>query len=254
MSVVIIWFGVLALALGAAGAFADSEIWWVFALLGLSGVLMVYGGVTGIARWRRAVRAEAENTRAMLGAVSAVPGDTTGLPAPVLAHWTYEPGEWTAYAAREVAFRRREAAWVGLGVVALGTLLLGWTEGDWALAFGVSLVIGAAIGVGRWLVARSAHRSNLAAPRGDVIISPNAILMNGRYHVLQDENFTFGGVRYLEDERPPILEFTVTWPTRSGRTNEQYRVPVPRGREDEARALAAAFEHERLLAHAPKSV
>jgi hypothetical protein len=103
-------------------------------------------------------------------------------------------------------------------------------------------------------VARSAHRGNLAAPRGDVIIAPDAILMNGRYHVLQDENFTFGGVRYLEDERPPILEFTVTWATRSGRTNEQYRVPVPRGREDEARALAAAFEHGWQLAHAPKPV
>ena len=247
--------------LGIVGLFSGGEIWWLFGLLAASGGLMIVGAIQGVLRWKKAVAEEEATTRAMLQAVGASPAYETSpaaspaashgrLPEPVLAHWRYDPAEWSAYANREAAYRGREAFRLGLGVTALGTVLLGFSEGDWAGGLAVSAVIGGIIGVGRWAMARSARASNLSVPAGEVIIAPNAILLNGRYEVLQDHHFRFGGVRYVETERPPILEFTVTWPTRGGRTNEQYRVPVPTGREDEARALVDTFRriHAEVLA------
>jgi|GEM_PF-1782774 len=267
--------------LGVAGLFTAGEIWWVFGLLAASGGMLAIGAVQGVLRWKKALVEEEATTRAMLQATQTSAGasmpddrahpiapcststiaasgafdasatairppaapvaETRRMTGPVLAHWRYGADEWAAYTRREATYRGREAFWVGLGVAVMGTGVIGISEGDWGGGFAISAAVGAIIGVGRWMVARSARASNLAAPGGEVIIAPNALLLNGRYEVLQDHHFTFGGVRYVETETPPILEFTVTWPTRGGRTNEQYRVPVPAGREDEARALVDTF-------------
>lgn len=162
--------------------------------------------------------------------------------AEVLAHWTYAPDEWSAYTRGELRFRSGEARWLGLGVALLGILILAFREDtDSRIAAAVSIVIGSVIYLGKMLQARSAHAANTATRGGEVVISPNAVLLNGRYHVLQDDRFHFAGVRLLDEDDPPVLEFTVAWRTRSGRADEQVYVPVPRGREEEARALAASF-------------
>ena len=47
-------------------------------------------------------------------------------------------------------------------------------------------------------------------------------------------------VRYLPAEQPPVLQVTIAFP---GKLTSSWdmRIPVPRGREDEARTLAASF-------------
>jgi hypothetical protein len=102
----------------------------------------------------------------------------------------------------------------------------------------VSLVIGALMGGGKWLLARMAHQQNTATPRGEVVITPTAVLMNGRYQVIQDHHFRFRAARVSDGERPPILEIAIEWPTRSGTASDEYRIPIPAGREEEARAIA----------------
>ena len=280
------------LILGAAGSVGGGgEIWWIFPLLFVCGLMIIGSSIAGLVRWRKSVREEEAATRTMLVAVRArpdisattlpkpvraepggpaelpepvpahstyEPGGSTELPQPVreapddsaelpelvLAHWTYEPDEWTAYARREIAYRRSEAVWLAVGIAGVGTVLMGFLEGEWGVALGVSAAIGGAIGVLKWLMALSAHHANLAVPRGEVILSLDAILMNGHFQVLQDHTFHFGGVRLLENERPHILEFTVKWKTRNGWTNEQYRVPVPAGKEEEARGLLETYRYE----------
>jgi hypothetical protein len=235
--------GILVLASGEGG-----EMWWLFVGFALSGVLMLGGAASNLVRWWRWQRREEAEARAMAAAARARAADSAApLPARVMAHWTYQPGEWGAYASREVAHRGREALWLFVGTVVLGMLLLGWREAmDWREVFAASLGVGAMLGGGKWLLARSAHRQNVATPRGEVVITPTAVLMNGRYQVLQDHHFRFRGARILEDERPRILELSVDWPTRAGRVSDSYRIPIPAGREDEARAVA----RELTAAHA----
>jgi len=233
--------GVAAVLAGVVAATTMSKIWWLGALMAVAGAGVVYGAVTDILRWRRSVQAEDATAQAMLASVQARAEGSTGLPAPVLVHWTYAPDEWRAYAEHEMAFRTREAVGMAAATVLFGTLAIGVLDGEWLLGLGLSGAIGAAIGLGRWLVARSARRFHLSAATGDVIIAPNAMLVNGRYQVLQDERIRFGSSRLLESERPAVLEITVMVPGRYRRIPEEYRIPVPRGKEDEARALMDAL-------------
>jgi hypothetical protein len=78
----------------------------------------------------------------------------------------------------------------------------------------------------------------LAVPSGDVVIGTNAILMNHRYDVVHDRGVRFGGARVLETGRPAILEVRIMVPGKYRRVAEEYRIPIPAGHEDEARAVA----------------
>ncbi|HEX8275622.1 MAG TPA: hypothetical protein VF615_23515 [Longimicrobiaceae bacterium] len=262
---------------GVVGALAETgTMRVVLGALGLSGLAMVWGSVQMVVAWRRATRRETAHEAALYQAVrqaapaveppqalqegaqpafsAAAAADpaapaartspaahTTGeADAEVLAHWTYAPDEWSEYSRRELSFRRGEAKWYAAGVVGLGALLLVFQRNaEYTVALGVAGFVGAVFWLGKTLQARAAHAANTATPGGEVIISPRAVMLNGRYHVLQDDRFHFAGVRLLDEEVPPVLEFTVAWQTRSGRADEQVYVPVPRGREEEARALVA---------------
>jgi hypothetical protein len=242
VNLMLVPFGLFALLVGIAVLVSGEggEIWWLYVGFLLSGLLMLGGAASNLVRWWRWQRQENAAAAAMAAAARVHASEPAApLPAPVLAHWTYEPGEWSAYASREVAHRSSEAFWIFVGFVMLGTVMLAWqTSGDWTASFGLSLLLGAIIGGGKWLIARSQHQGNVATPCGEVVITPTAVLMNGRYGVLQDHHFRFLGARILEDERPQILLLTIDWPTRSGRVSDTYRIPIPAGREDEARVVA----------------
>ena len=94
--------------------------------------------------------------------------------------------------------------------------------------------------VGGVLMAKGDHQANVSGP-GEAIITPSAILLNGRYHVLRNDTYRFHGVRFDEAATPPQLEFTIGWSTRSGPTRDNIRIPVPAGRQEEARKVVAAF-------------
>jgi hypothetical protein len=267
------FMGVPCTILGVVGALAESgPMRPVLGMLGVGGLLMIGGAVQNVLAWRRAERRERGHEAALYRAVrraapaagppqasqerfeparsagsatAAAPGPVAspdGTDAEVLAHWTYAPDEWSEYSRRELSFRRGEAKWFAAWVVGLGALLLVFDrDADHTVALGVAGFLGAVFWLGKTLQARAAHAANAATRGGEVIISPRAVLLNGRYHVLQDDRFHFAGVHLLDEDDPPVLEFTVAWSTRSGRADEQVYVPVPRGREEEARALAASF-------------
>ena len=93
---------------------------------------------------------------------------------------------------------------------------------------------------GGLLTTKHAHKSNVSGP-GEAIITPSAVLINGRYHVLSNETYRLEGVRFDEAAHPPQLDFTVAWSTRSGPASDHLRIPVPAGRAEEAREVVAAF-------------
>lgn len=168
---------------------------------------------------------------------------------PILAYWTYPAEEWRAYTAGEWRYRVWEA--VGLAVLiglvggVLATLRSGQPE------YGSTLAFGGLIGVLRLAVADSRRRANAAGP-GYAIISPTAVLLNGTHHPLVSERLHFGGVWYAGLDQPPVLVFTVKWKMRDGWNNEQIRVPVPAGREQEAGEVVAAFERGWAVETSPK--
>jgi hypothetical protein len=238
VNTLLIPIGAVTVVAGIIGALTVTEIWWAFALLAVCGVAVLVGGVHGIIAWGKAVQVDEATEREMVAAVRAKPRASTGLAGPVLAHWTYEPAEWRAYTARELRFRTLEALGMGATVLVLGTLIVGLLDGNWGLAVGLAVAVGGLIALGRWLMAFFAWRRNRAVQTGDVVIGTNAVLMNRRYDVIHDRRVRFGGARVVETERPAILQVTIMVPGRYRRIAEEYRIPIPAGREDEARAVA----------------
>lgn len=252
VNLMLVPIGLGMLVIGPVGLFSDSEIWFVFAGLTAAGALMVGGAVHNIVKWWRWQRREEGEAAAMAAAARAHtalldPSVPASLPSiPVLAHWTYEPDEWSAYAQREVRDRNAEGCGLVIGVVLLGTVVV-WQEArSWPLSFAIALGLGAVIGGAKWLMAKSAHERNTATPRGEVVISPTAILMNGSYQVIQDHHFRFRSAQVQENVQPKLLVIGIEWPTRSGVVTEDYRIPIPAGREAEAHYVARELEKLRL--------
>jgi len=225
------------------------DLWMIigipFTLGGISSIVGAYGLAK---QWRRSIRGEkdtADFMRRTVASGAVLPSDG------VLAHWVYDREEWKAYRKRESAYRRMQAVMWGLIIMVVVTVAGAGASGDFVAGMGMGAVLGALAGGAQWIRAASANRANRSTPLPDVIIGQSSLLFNGRYHVLQDHQYDFGGVRLLENERPPILEFTVTWKTRRGRSDAQIRVPVPRGHEEEARKIVDEYPRVGTGAVAP---
>jgi len=221
------------LLLGIVGSVAETgQMRVVFLVMTAAGLTMLIGGIQMLVKWRRAVVHETAHQQAIRATVGPRPA--------VLAHWVYQPGEWSSYTGVEV--KRRTGEWIGVGIAVLVVGFVSSTGGgDEGRAMLASAVFVAVIIVaGGLLMTKHAHRSNVSGP-GEAIITPSAVLINGRYHVLSNETYRLEGVRFDEAAHPPQLDFVVGWSTRSGPARDHLRVPVPAGREAEARQVAAGF-------------
>jgi len=236
VDMLLIPLGAVCVAAGIVMATRYEEVRWLSLGMAALGVVIMFGAVRALFAWGRAVRTDEATERAMVEAVQ--PGASAKRDGTVLAHWIYTPEEWHAYAGRELAFRTREALGMGAATLVLGTLVIGVLEGEWGTAAIISAAVGAFIALLRWMAAFAAWRRNRAAPASDVIIGPNALLVNRRYDTIHDGNVRFRGARVLASGRPAILEITIMVPGKYRHTPEEYRIPVPAGREEEARAVA----------------
>jgi len=251
-ALLVLWGAVITLPLGIVGSLSDTgPMRMVFVAMAAGGAGMLYGGVKMWRQWRLAVLLEGEHQAAMRDAVGAPPMEH-GSPIPpgpavalqsgelVLARWTYTADEWREYTRAEWKRRRLEAVVVGALLLLVGYCSGrgGGDEGNAMMA--AAFMVGVAVAGGLLGRAYLARKANEAAP-GEAVITGSAILLNGKYHVLSNETYSFQGVRYDTEAKPPLLEFSISWGTRQGQTGEKIRVPVPAGREAEAREVVAAL-------------
>lgn len=258
------FFGLFFLATPIAVLLGDGDLgatrpYYIAAAAG--GAAMLIGGVQMIVAQRRSLRRETHHENAMRAAaglppaaprppadaarLAAVAAQPAGAPAaalpsgePVLAHWTFAPGEWKAYMAAEWKRRVLEGVFLG-GLMALIAWTIFRNEPEIPV---LKLALGAGVVFFLVPVVRAAAVRHTDPSRpAEAVITPTAVLLNGRHHVLEDGRIRFVGVRRTELGSAPVLEFTVKSPTRRGEVNEQLRVPIPAGRESEANAVVDAF-------------
>jgi hypothetical protein len=98
----------------------------------------------------------------------------------------------------------------------------------------------------RTVLAHWTYPWSTATPAGDVVISPTAILMNDHYQVIQDHHFRFRSAHVVDDVRPKLLVIGIEWPTRYGMMRDDYRIPIPDCREDQARKVASALARQHV--------
>jgi hypothetical protein len=199
-----------------------------FALSFLALFAALTGAVTTVVFWQRAAVVE----RLLAGQE-------------VLAHWTYEEDEWAGYADEER--RARIADHQAPFLVAAGwAVLFGalfWLldrEAGWVVALVMLglIVLLAAVAFGGPYLGRLRRRHGL----GEAWLAPTAVYWGTLLQWGRGDS-RLEGVEWLEAEGdvPPRLCFAVSSLSRVGRQTYHLRVPVPRGREEEARTLVKRF-------------
>jgi hypothetical protein len=164
----------------------------------------------------------------------------------VLAHWTYSPSEWQAYTRAERTTQTQD------------------NRGLWLVIFVISLVIGGAFWIfdpeaGRFVffvlmgvclllavvalgLPQLRYRRQQRSP-GETWIAQQAVFFDGQLTAWGVLGSRMEGVTWQEaaEAVPACLVFELSILTRSGRQDQPLRIPVPGGREEEAREVMKEF-------------
>jgi hypothetical protein len=162
-----------------------------------------------------------------------------------LVHWTYDPVEWQAYAEKEYATEKREKRNL-FYLVAVISLVVGFgftiahPDGGWV----VLLVLGGLLVFIAILVLFSTRYNYWMNKkyRGEAYITPDGVYLNRMLHLFRGWGASLEDVSY--NEKGKFLAFQYSTPNRNGRSDYTLRVPVPAGKEEEARQVLASFQKE----------
>jgi hypothetical protein len=163
----------------------------------------------------------------------------------VIAHWTYSPEEWKAYAEKEYSLEKGEkkslfilVAAIAL-VMGIGFFVFNPESGGWVLLSMVALV--GVIAFTAWFSAWCRHRENTRY-HGEAYITGQSVYLNRQLHTWSGPGEKFGSMEIANIDGRNILVIGYTVWTRNGRTPVTVRVPVPAGKEKEAEAIAAGMK------------
>lgn len=223
-----------------------SPVFYIGLLLAAGTFLIVRGGVQGIGKARRNSKtAAALHSRMQQQAAQQAAGDQE-VPAAlpdfnehqVLAQWQIPAAEWAVFYAGEQRRRLDSIKVESLLIIVLGTfMIIAYRNGSWQMGLLVASLLAAVWAGGKYFL----HLRPLKRKAGTVhlILTPSTVYINGQPNVFYDNVKQPAKFRLLEEQQPAVLEITYMWPVRRGTTFEELRVPVPAGREEEARRLVA---------------
>jgi hypothetical protein len=236
------------------------EIWYLGLVLSAAAIAMIYGGIKQLVSVKRSQQAVQQTQAAIQAELLAakvihigekiddasieaeiIQKQSTEKTAPaqqvILATWHFTAQEWNAFLRYERKERKLSHAIESVLILILGGLLLLYTRdaSPW-LAFGISGVIGAIYWIGKYYL--SMGSLGAAKPTNEVIITPMAIIINGKYNVLRNENIWLSKAKVKEDKGLHLLEFTYNWATRKGDTYEDFRIPIPVDKLTDAEQIA----------------
>jgi hypothetical protein len=161
----------------------------------------------------------------------------------LLAHWIYSQDEWQQFTNEE--YTRQKSSNKGLFImISVISIIIGIAffvadrrNGIWVLLSMIGLI--GLMALVAWFTAFYNRRENQKR-LGEVYITPEAVYINRQLC-----DFTSLGAKLekteLKGDPPRYIEFVYSAPTRTGRQRYDTRVPVPGGKEKEARELVDKF-------------
>lgn len=159
----------------------------------------------------------------------------------LLVRWTYAEAEWRAFAGEET---RQQAGskrmLLGFTAVFMAIVTLAFIARDRQAGLFVGAVLFVAWGL-CWMVARASVRAQARHEKGpmpEVRIGRDGLLVGDELHDWHGWGATLQECA-LRDGPPPLLEFTYAMISGNAtvRRSESVRVPVPAGKEAEAREI-----------------
>lgn len=164
----------------------------------------------------------------------------------LLAHWTYTPSEWQAYADAEQdeQIQENRSMWLFMAVMCVLVGVVFWLidreAGFYVLLFMLALTL--LLGVVAFGLPRL-RRQRQAGKTGAAWFAPTAVFFDGVFYPVKSRLMWLNGVDFQEasGNSPANLSFQITHFVKSGVQNRTLRIPVPSGHRDEAVALVAQY-------------
>ncbi|MFA4836163.1 MAG: hypothetical protein WC749_08865 [Dehalococcoidia bacterium] len=159
----------------------------------------------------------------------------------LLAHWIYTPDEWQKYIEEEFAEDRaaktRLFTMVAVISVVIGVGFYLFHRDD--LMFTLVIFGGLIVLIGFVaFLSIMLHRFQNRPGASEVYISRDGVYLSRQFHTWQGMGACLEDVRYKEENTfRPRLEFEYSTPGKDMRYYETVRVPVPFGKEEEARKI-----------------
>lgn len=159
----------------------------------------------------------------------------------LLAHWSYTADEWRQYTETDYKADSK-GKWSLFYVVAVISLAVGLIflifagEGG-VFVFFVMLGLIALIAFVAWFSARHAYNQNRKSV-GEAFISREGVFLNRQFHTWKGLAANLDSVAIIEEKGQSLVAFTYSMPSRVGMEERTVRVPVPVGKEEEARKIA----------------
>lgn len=157
----------------------------------------------------------------------------------LLAHWTYSPEEWAAYVAGEARERAglTWALWTTImGIAAAICFALSLAlEDAFLIMLGVWVFLAVVLGITAFIAQHQGTWRSRHAP-GEALVALGGVILPAEEHYW---GFVDCWLREAEVElEPPRLRIKYEFLTRYGKDEWEVRVPIPRGQEASARAIA----------------
>lgn len=164
----------------------------------------------------------------------------------LLAHWTYTPAEWQAYAntEKEEQLQENRVLWYFMAGMCILTGIVFWLidreAGLFVLLFMLALtglLAIVAFGLPRL------RRQRQAGKTGEAWMAPTAVFFDGVFYPVKSRMMWLDKVEFQEASgaAPASLRFYISHFVRSGIQNRILRVPVPNGRSEEALGLMEQY-------------
>lgn len=208
------------------------SIWLLGLTLFAAGAVMAIGSIKSFQNVKKEKRISDEQMALMINPSKSMYGGPSSIQ--ILASWNYSISDWKRFLRWEHNQRRSQAIMVGMLIVGAGTLLLRFGKGgDWATSLLISSFVGLLYIFGQYFLSMgSLSLKDQQMP--EVLITNEAIIVNGKMNCFYGNNLWLGKVSINETVDFNILEITYCWNTRKGKSMDEIRVPIPKGYLKEA--------------------
>lgn len=151
--------------------------------------------------------------------------------------WTFSSDMWNRYVAIEKRNKKEDNFYLGIGILVLctpGLMLLRNTSFLTALMFAVPLAF-----LLPWLRMQFGNPHLKSVSTESIVeIYPDYLIINNKKIDLYGKRKWLKDMKIIETNNAfKLLEFTIEWNTRKGNTNDETRIPIPKGKELKALEL-----------------
>ena len=167
----------------------------------------------------------------------------------VLAHWTYFDSEWFAFTELDYQIDKKryyKTSWLATAFCIFYAVILMLVYPRNESLFGYYYVISSFLIMGilmwpltfTWLHRKYRYNKQI---KGEAIITSDALKFNGKLYAWNTAVQELISVEYMEGPTP-MLAFKYGKGLRRGKSNHEVRVPIPNGKEENARDIIQFFQ------------